>query len=283
MIFHLKNLVLEFKLVNGMSGGEKQQSVTLKVRGAGKTNVGIRRRSNQDSIFVDEESLVFILADGMGGHLGGEEASRIATSVVSSVLKDSSHLNNVKSEDLRFIENLPNEAAKITKIAIFEADREIVEQSRNRADLRGMGSTIETLIIQDNVATIGHVGDSRVYLMRDGKLELVTEDHSILNEERKKRPMSDEEIANFPFKNRITRALGHLSDKHVDILQRELKPGDTFLLCSDGLTDVADDWEIEEALLEADGNLEKASDHLVDMALDGGGPDNVSVVLVIVE
>ncbi|MDH5679287.1 MAG: SpoIIE family protein phosphatase, partial [Nitrospinota bacterium] len=84
-------------------------------------------------------------------------------------------------------------------------------------------------------------------------------------------------------KNRITRALGHLSDRHVDILQKELKPGDTFLLCSDGLTDVTDDWEIEEALLEADGDLEKAADNLVDMALDSGGPDNVSVILVMVE
>ncbi|MDH5637659.1 MAG: protein phosphatase 2C domain-containing protein [Nitrospinota bacterium] len=279
----MKNLELVFKLVNGMSAGEKQESVTLKVRGVGRTNVGIRRRSNQDSILVDEDNSVFILADGMGGHLGGEEASRIATSVISTVLKDSSHLKNVNSEDKKYVDDLLSEAAKLTKIAIFEADREIVEQSRSRTDLRGMGSTIETLIFQDNVATIGHVGDSRVYLMRNGKLEMVTEDHSILNEEKKKRAMSEEEIANFPFKNRITRALGHLSDRQVDILQRDLKQGDTFLLCSDGLTDVADDWEIEEALLEADGDLDKASDHLVDMALDGGGPDNVSVVLVIAE
>lgn len=283
MVLHLKNPELVFKLVNGMSAGEKQQSVTLKVKGIGKTNVGIRRRSNQDSIFIDEDGSIFILADGMGGHLGGEEASRIATSVVSGVLRDSSHLKNVKPEDKKYIDDLLSEAAKLTKIAIFDADREIVEQSRNRTDLRGMGSTIETLFIQDNTATIGHVGDSRVYLMRDGKLEMVTEDHSILNEEKKKRAMSEEEIANFPFKNRITRALGHLSDKQIDIVQKDLKPGDTFLMCSDGLTDVADDWEIEEALLEADGDLDKATDHLVDMALDGGGPDNVSVVLVTVE
>jgi len=270
-------------MVNGMSGGEKQHSVTFKVKGYGKTNVGIRRRSNQDSILVDQDKSFFILADGMGGHLGGEEASRIATSVISSVFLDSDPMSRVSAEDVKFIEGLPNEMAKVTKLAIFLADREIVQESNNRADLRGMGSTIETLYIHDNMAIIGHVGDSRVYMMRDGKLELVTEDHSILNEELKKRDMSPEEIANFPFKNRITRALGHLSDRHVDILQKELKPGDTFLLCSDGLTDVTDDWEIEEALLEADGDLEKAADNLVDMALDSGGPDNVSVILVMVE
>jgi protein phosphatase len=266
-----------------MSDGEKQPMGALKVKGIGKTNVGMRRRNNQDSIFIDPGGAVFILADGMGGHLGGEEASRIATRVISRTMLNPKSLGSVKPEDKEFVDSLSNDAAKITKISIFEADREIVQVSLERADLRGMGSTIETLFIQDNMATIGHVGDSRVYLMRDGKLELVTEDHSILNEEMKKRPMSDEEIANFPFKNRITRALGHLGDKHVDIIQKELKPGDVFLLCSDGLTDVAEDWEIEEALLEAAGDIEKASAHLVEMALEGGGPDNVSVILVIAE
>ncbi|MDH4183000.1 MAG: protein phosphatase 2C domain-containing protein [Nitrospinota bacterium] len=262
-----------------MSGG-KNQSVTLKVRGIGKTNVGMRRRNNQDSIFLNPDSGVFILADGMGGHLGGEEASRIATRVISKTMLTSSALEHLQPEDKEFIDPLPNEMAKVTKFAIFEADREIVRVSHDRSDLRGMGSTIETLFVQENTATIGHVGDSRVYMMRDGKLEMVTEDHSILNEEMKKRPMSDEEIANFPFKNRITRALGHLGDRHVDVIQKELKSGDVFLLCSDGLTDVADDWEIEETLLEAAGDLEKAADHLVEIALDGGGPDNVSVILV---
>ena len=263
--------------------GEKQPAFDLKVKGVGKTNVGMRRRNNQDSIFVDPDGGLFILADGMGGHQGGEEASRIATRVISRSVLGPSALANVHPEDKEYVNSLPNDSAKVVKVSIFEADREIVRVSHTRSDLRGMGSTIEALYFQENMATIGHVGDSRVYRMRDGKLELVTEDHSILNEEMKKRPMSEEEIANFPFKNRITRALGHLGDKHVDIIQKDVKAGDTYLLCSDGLTDVAEDWEIEEALLEAAGDLEKASDRLVEMALDGGGPDNVSVILAMVE
>lgn len=252
----------------------------LNIRSFGKSDIGKKRKNNQDAIFLSPGNNFFILADGMGGHMGGEEASRLAIEMAGRVFRYPESLPKFGPVDKKSIEKLSDDIARVTRAAILEADREVVKTSEKRHDLKGMGATIETLVIDNGIATIGHVGDSRVYRKRGGGLEQVTEDHSVLNEEMKIRKMTEQEIADFPFKNRIIRALGHLDDRRVDIHQGEIEQGDVFLMCSDGLTDVTSDKEIEKILGEHKGDPKGSCESLIQAALDGGGPDNVSVIVV---
>jgi len=253
------------------------------IRFCGKTDVGKKRASNQDSIYVPEPGgHFFILADGMGGHLGGEEASGIATDVGRQVFEEV--IVRTETEPFNIDATAqPSYAARLTRSAILEADRKIVQTSEQRSDLRGMGATVETLYFSDGNVTIGHVGDSRVYRLRDGTLEQITEDHSILNEELKRRKMTPEEIRNFPFKNRIMRALGHLVDGRIDVLEEPAKPGDVYLMCSDGLTDVVADSIIEQVVRDNSDDVKACCAKLVSLANEGGGPDNISVIVVVVD
>lgn len=248
------------------------------------TDVGKKRKNNQDSIFVSPDNKFFVLADGMGGHLGGEEASRLATDIASDVFLNPSALRKFDTLDELTLRDMAGDK-RTTRVAIIEADREISKVSRERQDLKGMGATIETLYInpKSGLATIGHVGDSRVYRLRDGEFALLTEDHSLLNEEMKRREMTQEEIENFPFKNRIVRALGHLADRRIDIFDEKVEAGDVYLMCSDGLTDVTDDGEIRDMLEDNRDDPKKACQLLVDVANERGGPDNISVIIAIVE
>ncbi|VAX24250.1 Protein serine/threonine phosphatase PrpC, regulation of stationary phase [hydrothermal vent metagenome] len=248
----------------------------------GKTDVGKKRKNNQDSIFLSSDNRFFILADGMGGHQGGEEASRLATETVSAVFNAPDGPRQLGETDEASLKDIPDAISRMTRAAILEADLAVVRKGEENRELEGLGSTLETLVIDEGAATIGHVGDSRVYRLRAGALERVTEDHSVLAEELKRRKMTPKEIKDFPFRNRITRALGHLDDRRVDIHKYGLEKHDLFLMCSDGLTDVAGDEEIESILRETKGDLKGACEKLVQTALDGGGPDNVSVIVVLV-
>jgi len=254
----------------------------LNISSFGKTDVGKRRKSNQDSIFLSPDNRFFILADGMGGHQGGEEASRLAIETVRGVFNSPDGPRQLGETDEESLKNIPDTISRMTRAAVLEADRAVVEKGGQTPELQGLGSTLETLVIGEGAATIGHVGDSRVYRLRAGALEHVTEDHSVLAEELKRRKMTPKEIKDFPFKNRITRALGHLDDRRVDIHKYGLEKHDLFLICSDGLTDVARDEEIESILRETKGDPKGACEKLVQTALDGGGPDNVSVIVVVV-
>jgi len=255
----------------------------LTIKAAGQTDIGVKRRNNQDAILLADDLTYFVLADGMGGHQGGEHASALATAAAGSVFSGSATEAGLSAADRKSLAALPSPAARVTRHAILEADRRIVEESAKRPELAGMGATIETLYIRDGQATIGHVGDSRIYRLRAGRLAQVTEDHSVLNEELKRRRMTEEEIANFPFKNRIVRALGHLADRRVDIHQIELASGDLFMMCSDGLHDVAGHEDVERALIEFAAEPAAACQRLIELAIAGGGPDNISVIIVAVE
>lgn len=252
----------------------------IRTRSFGKTDVGKKRENNQDSILLSPDNKFFILADGMGGHQGGEEASRLATKTVAGVFSSPGSAPMLNTADEMSLNNLVNKAKRLTRAAILAADQEIVNSGKENPELHGMGATIETILLEDQMVVIGHVGDSRIYRMRGGSLEQITSDHSVLAEEMKRRKMTEKEIEDFPFKNRITRALGHLDDRVVDIHREKIEKGDMFLMCSDGLTDVASDKEIERILNDSKGNPQTACDVLVQTALDGGGPDNISVIVV---
>ena len=228
-------------------------------RSAGVTDTGRRRRRNEDS-YVCEPPL-FAVADGMGGAQAGEVASRLAAAV----------LQEAGGEQLS--------RGAIAEL-IQEANRRVFQRSNEDAAASGMGTTLTVALIEssDTVA-IGHVGDSRAYRVRDGRLEQLTEDHSLVGEMMRSGKLSAEEAEAHPQRSVITRALGTEPDVDVDTFAVETQPGDVFLLCSDGLTTMVPDREILSLLDASGGDLERAARRLVEAANRSGGEDNITVVV----
>ena len=228
-------------------------------RSAGVSDTGRRRRRNEDS-YVCEPPL-FAVADGMGGAQAGEVASRLAAAV----------LQEVNGEQLS--------RGAIAEL-IQEANRRVFQRSNEDAAASGMGTTLTVALVEssDTVA-IGHVGDSRAYRVRDGRLEQLTEDHSLVGEMMRSGKLSAEEAEAHPQRSVITRALGTEPDVDVDTFTIETEPGDVFLLCSDGLTTMVPDREILSLLDASGGDLERAARRLVEAANRSGGEDNITVVV----
>jgi PPM family protein phosphatase len=229
-------------------------------RSAGLTDTGRRRRQNEDS-FVHEPP-IFAIADGMGGAQAGEVASRLAASVLEELGRE-----DVTGE------------ARVAEL-IQEANRRVYERSNQDAAVSGMGTTMTVALVDDASGTvaIGHVGDSRAYLVRDDALEQLTEDHTLVNELLKSGRLSAEEANVHPQRSVITRALGTEADVDVDTFTIETRPGDVFLLCSDGLSSMISDHEILGLVRSGDGDLEAALRGLVQAANTSGGDDNITVV-----
>ena len=228
-------------------------------RSAGVSDTGRRRRRNEDS-YVCEPPL-FAVADGMGGAQAGEVASRLAAAV----------LQEAEGEELS--------RARVVEL-IQEANRRVFQRSTEDAAASGMGTTMTVALVEssDTVA-IGHVGDSRAYRVRDGRLEQLTEDHSLVGELMRSGKLSAEEAETHPQRSVITRALGTEPDVDVDTFAVETKPGDVFLLCSDGLTTMVSDREILAHVDESGGDLDQAARRLVEAANSSGGEDNITVVV----
>jgi len=228
-------------------------------RSAGVSDTGRRRRRNEDS-YVCEPPL-FAVADGMGGAQAGEVASRLAAAVLQEVNGD--QLSRGAIAEL-----------------IQEANRRVFQRSNEDAAASGMGTTLTVALVEssDTVA-IGHVGDSRAYRVRDGRLEQLTEDHSLVGEMMRSGRLSAEEAEAHPQRSVITRALGTEPDVDVDTFTVETQPGDVFLLCSDGLTTMVPDREILSLVDASGGDLERAARRLVEAANRSGGEDNITVVV----
>ena len=254
----------------------------VKLRAYGLSDIGMKRSSNQDAIYFDENQGLFIQADGMGGHQGGAVASALAIKGVTGVVEsgiDEFRMNLLEREAIRGL----SAEAKLVKTAIMAANSSVtMTGSGEDEELIGMGSTLDVLYLAGNRMVIGHVGDSRVYRFCDGTIELLTEDHSVLFELMKSQSLSPEEIASYPFRNRVTRALGYLADNDVDIIEDTVEPGDRFLLCSDGLTGVVADELIASIFIQEDDPATICK-RLVSEANNAGGPDNISVVVVAVD
>jgi serine/threonine protein phosphatase PrpC len=220
------------------------------------TDPGRRRRHNEDA-FVLEPPL-FAVADGMGGAQAGEVASRIAASV------------------LRRSEGPSGEEAVVSLIQ--EANRRVYESATTDEARSGMGTTITAALVEGEMVRIGHVGDSRAYLVRDGRLEQLTEDHSLVAELVKSGRLSPEEADSHPQRSVITRVLGTDPDVDVDTFSVEARTGDVFMLCSDGLTSMVDDRTILDIVERNRSSLDRTARALVDAANRGGGEDNITVV-----
>jgi protein phosphatase len=229
----------------------------MNVRSAVFTHAGRRRRLNEDA-YVREPPL-FAIADGMGGARAGEVASSLAAAAVQAG-------------------QAPGSGKERVAALIHAANRSVYERSSEDADVAGMGTTMTVALVEDSTVTFGHVGDSRAYVLRDGALEQLTDDHSLVAELVRAGKLSAEEAEHHPQRSVITRALGTDPDVDVDTFVVDARPGDLFMLCSDGLTDMIADDEIVEILAERRGNLEDATRELVRRANKAGGQDNITVV-----
>jgi protein phosphatase len=239
----------------------------------GLTDVGRRRESNEDDFLLEPARGVYAVADGMGGHAAGEIASRLAIDTLREVLRRDLAASDGMSVD---------EAGEWLRGAVVEANRRICDSIRLHEERRGMGTTVVALVQSGRDAIVGHVGDSRLYLLRGGELVRVTSDHSWVNEQVKLGLMNDDTAQRHPMRNIVTRALGSRSDVVVDLATVAIQPGDDFLLCSDGLNTMLTDEQIQTILAESRHNPEAACRALVQEANRHGGEDNVTVVVACV-
>jgi protein phosphatase len=249
----------------------------VRIRYAAKTDVGMKRSHNEDYFALIEDEQLFLVADGMGGHACGEVASKLSADVIGEFYQHSKDME--ATWPYRYDHNLSYVENRLVA-SIRLANARIYQRSQSDPNLRGMGTTIVGCLILGNFAYIAHVGDSRCYRVRNGGIDLLTRDHSLLEDYRDARPdMTDEEARNFPHKNVITRALGMREHVQVDISKFEIGDRDCFVLCSDGLSGMLEDQEIHRIVSGAQ-SLEDSVGRLVDRANEVGGTDNVTAMVI---
>ncbi|MDH5611907.1 MAG: Stp1/IreP family PP2C-type Ser/Thr phosphatase [Gammaproteobacteria bacterium] len=251
-------------------------SLKGKIEITGKTDVGSVRDHNEDAINTEPSLGLAILADGMGGHRGGEVASAITVSTIFDTL--TTRLKSIKEASTDEETGYSMESMTIHD-AITLANTNVFDSSGENAQYRGMGTTVVVLLFYDNRFTVAHVGDSRLYRIRDGVLEQVTRDHSLMQELIDRGFYTPEQARNSLNKNLVTRAIGIEENVRIDIQEDVVQINDIYLLCSDGLSDMIEDDLIHETIKRNSDNLEKAATELIEEANRHGGKDNISVIL----
>jgi len=247
------------------------------------TDVGRKRKNNEDSILVNSDLGLYLLADGMGGHAAGEVASRLAIETIESFFKANTDISELAINRLmNFPPGLSLPAKKLLW-SIMESNTVIIKEVEKNQDLRGMGTTIVALHPGEDDILLGHVGDSRIYRVRRNRLRRITEDHSLFERELKKNIHTRSEIDSMPQKDSLTRALGHMPKATVDLNYVTPRAGDIFILCSDGLTDMVNEDVILGIVSENTDDINAAGDLLLHTALQNGGVDNISIILVKVD
>ena len=232
----------------------------------GLTDTGVVRTANQDNYFVDDkEGRFFIVADGMGGHAGGEEASRIATEIVHAYLQE-----NWDS---------PLDSDILLKEAVTKANQGIINDQKAHPERADMGTTVVVLIFRDDQPLCAHVGDSRLYRLRGSNLEQITDDHTWVGMALKKGEIDAEQAKFHPWRHVLSQCLGREDLQRIDIQKFEVQGGDRLLICSDGLTEEVADKQIETALTNLHSCQETAQE-LIDAAKAAGGSDNITIVIV---
>lgn len=241
-----------------------------------RTDPGMVRSHNEDAVFADGGLGLAILADGMGGYNAGEVASGMATTLLAtnfSRFVPTLTARLAGSDDVGFAERHLADEVAAANSAIFNA-------AQSQPQYAGMGTTLVLAWFHDNQMNVAHLGDSRLYRLRDERFEQLTKDHSLLQEQLDSGMITPEEARYSQNKNLVTRALGVDPEVETEIHAHDVQIGDIFLLCSDGLNDMVDDEEIALTLQTLGGNLTLAAEQLVQMANDNGGRDNISVILV---
>ncbi|HEY1288123.1 MAG TPA: Stp1/IreP family PP2C-type Ser/Thr phosphatase [Burkholderiales bacterium] len=241
------------------------------------TDPGMVRSHNEDSIATDAAHGLVVLADGMGGYNAGEVASGMATNVIVTEMRQVLESTQPNQIDPRTNQTI---AARLLREQVLRANSSIFQAAQNQPQYAGMGTTLVASLFYDNRVLVAHLGDSRLYLMRDGELRQVTRDHSLLQEQIDSGLLTVEQAKNAQHKNLVTKALGIDPSVEPEIHEYPTQTGDIYLLCSDGLCDMVEDEEIGATLRALGANLKLAAQQLVQMANDNGGRDNVSVILV---
>ncbi len=249
----------------------------MRVTSCGITDVGMKRTNNEDNYLINDELNLFVVCDGMGGHAGGEFASAIAVNTVEEVL--SSLETNA---DRPINDDGPLEAVRERlRYAVRLAGKRIFEKATAEPEYKGMGTTALVLLLDGGNAFLAHVGDSRGYLIREDRIEQLTEDHSLVNEKIKAGVLTPEEAKTHKLRNVITRSLGYTEEVEIDVQVRAVRRGDAFVLCSDGLSNLVETGEIGEAVLRR--GVQESARHLIHTACERGGDDNVTAVVVRVD
>jgi serine/threonine protein phosphatase PrpC len=247
-----------------------------KLRVVGQTDTGKVREHNEDTIAFDSELGLLVLADGMGGYNAGEVASGIAVKTIVNLVRE-----QVEREDMRVQdrETGMSRPSIILRDAIHRANKIIYQTAKTQPQCEGMGTTVASALFFDNKIAIAHVGDSRLYRLRDDKFEQVTMDHSLLQELVDRGFYSAEEAQRAANKNYVTRALGVEPNVEVEVQEVPVQKGDYYILCSDGLSDMVEDDDIHLTINTFSANLDTIAKQLIQLANDNGGRDNVSVVM----
>ncbi|MCA9670501.1 MAG: serine/threonine-protein phosphatase [Myxococcales bacterium] len=247
----------------------------MELRSHGLSDVGRRRTLNEDSYLADDELGLYVVADGVGGHAKGEVASAQAVEeVYGFISRGQSAIDdyiNLQNDDTQFqVRRLCESAVQAACYMVFG----MAELDPNR---KGMSTTMSALLAVDNLGVVSQVGDSRVYRMREGRVEQLTEDHTLINYKLKHGLITPEEAERAPGKNVITRAVGHRDYVQVDTIETDIRAGDRFLLCSDGLHVYLEDDEVSGLIA---GELEVVAQRLISVANERGGRDNITALLV---
>lgn len=242
----------------------------------GKTDVGSVRDHNEDAISCEENIALAILADGMGGHRGGEMASAITVSTILEHISEKVRKLNTGETDT---DSGYSAESMVIHDAITLANKNVHDSSEAHAQYRGMGTTVVVVMFYDNRFTVAHVGDSRLYRLRDGELEQITRDHSLMQELIDRGFYTPEQARNSLNKNLVTRAVGIDNHVQIDIQEDIAMVDDIYLLCSDGASDMIDDDLIKSVLLDNSNDLEKAASEIIRLANEHGGKDNISALL----
>jgi serine/threonine protein phosphatase PrpC len=241
-----------------------------------RTDPGMVRSHNEDAVFAKPTFGLVVLADGMGGYNAGEVASGMAVAVLGSELEkcfSAQPPQHIEADGRRRAQHAFAEE-------VARANTSIYQSAQSQPQYAGMGTTLVTALFADNVMTVAHIGDSRLYRWREGVFEQITRDHSLLQEQIDSGLITKEQARHSQNKNLVTRALGVDPEVQAEIHDYEVSVGDIYLLCSDGLNDMVEDDEIGETVGMLSANLGLCAEQLVQMANDNGGRDNVSVILV---
>ena len=249
------------------------------IKASGISDVGLKRDGNEDFFSTDDSLGLYIVADGMGGHLAGEVASRVATEIVNKSFKKWEEGDTPESDLFGTYDSSLSREGNYILSSIKLANRVVYEMATEYEQYKGMGTTIVTLFVTPSFLIAANVGDSRIYMVRNGKIERLSKDHSVVSEQVELGMMTKEEAETSPLRHVLTKNLGSVEDVNPDVFELEPSNNDRFILCSDGLTDLVSEEEILETAQNED-DPEKLCQQFVEMALKRGAHDNTTVVSV---
>ncbi len=250
----------------------------MRVSSASATDKGLRRSTNEDCFSAREDLRLFVVADGMGGHAAGEIASQAAVAGIVAFVEATQTMSPDQTWPVPFDHQQSANANRL-RAGFRMGNRQLAAQIASSSELRGMATTAVAVLIDGGTGTLAHVGDSRAYRLRDGQLERLTRDHSWVEAQIRVGALSETAARRHPWRNIVTRALSGSDDLEVDIQEVSLTPGDRLLLCTDGVFTVLSDGQISE-VLRRETDLDSLCHALIQGANDGGGPDNVTAVVL---